>query len=67
MDENGYPIDGYKVRYAHNEEMSEATEAVPSVVRDEGFDRCDLRHLRKLKYYFQAPSFTHESMAYSIL
>lgn len=23
-------------------------------VRDNGFDSCDIRHLRKLKYYFQA-------------
>lgn len=31
VDENGYPIDGYMVRYAHDEDMSSAIEAVPSV------------------------------------
>ena len=32
VDENGYPITGYLLRYAHEEDMAEATEAVPRVV-----------------------------------
>lgn len=32
MDENGYPISGYRLRYAHAEDMVDAVEAVPTVV-----------------------------------
>ena len=53
VDENGYPITGYRLRYAHTEDMADPVEAVPAVVRDNGFDTCDIRHLRKLKYHFQ--------------
>ncbi|CAK9049049.1 unnamed protein product [Durusdinium trenchii] len=63
VDENGYPITGYLLRYAHEEDMAEATEAVPRVVRDNGFDSCDIRHLRKLKYYFQAAAINQLGIA----
>ncbi|CAJ1380191.1 unnamed protein product [Effrenium voratum] len=32
-------------------------------VRDKGFDTCDLRHLRKLKYFFQAAAMNRMGMA----
>lgn len=63
VDENGYPITGYLLRYAHAEDMADAVEAVPTVVRDNGCDSCDIRHLRKLKYYFQAAAINQLGMA----
>eukprot|EP00437_Effrenium_voratum_P067353 CAMPEP_0181499752 /NCGR_PEP_ID=MMETSP1110-20121109/54834_1 /TAXON_ID=174948 /ORGANISM="Symbiodinium sp., Strain CCMP421" /LENGTH=84 /DNA_ID=CAMNT_0023627975 /DNA_START=102 /DNA_END=353 /DNA_ORIENTATION=+ len=43
VEENGYPITDYRLRYAHTEDMADAVEAVPAVVRDKGFDTCDIR------------------------
>ncbi|CAE7765446.1 TTN, partial [Symbiodinium pilosum] len=63
VEENGYPITGYRLRYAHTEDMAEPVEAVPAVVRDKGCDTCDIRHLRKLTYYFQVAAINHLGMA----
>ncbi|CAK9048820.1 unnamed protein product [Durusdinium trenchii] len=37
--------------------------AVSATVRDNGFDSCDIRHLRKLKYYFQAAAINQLGIA----
>jgi len=63
VEENGYAVTDYRLRYAHTEDMADAVEAVPAVVRDKGFDTCDIRHLRKLKYYFQVAAINQLGMA----
>eukprot|EP00927_Polykrikos_kofoidii_P046790 TRINITY_DN40922_c0_g1_i1.p1 TRINITY_DN40922_c0_g1~~TRINITY_DN40922_c0_g1_i1.p1 ORF type:complete len:462 (+),score=88.52 TRINITY_DN40922_c0_g1_i1:71-1387(+) len=51
--ENGFPVTKHLLRFSYKRDMSEATELEPVVERKDGVERTDLRHLRKLRYFFQ--------------
>jgi hypothetical protein len=53
--ENGFEVERHLLRYAHKPDMVDAVlvEPQPQVVRRDGLDQCDLRHLKKTEYYFQ--------------
>lgn len=50
---NGYPVTGHLVRFAHSPDMAGAVEMIPELFRKDAYDCCDIRHLRRRKYYFQ--------------
>ncbi|CAE8735604.1 unnamed protein product [Polarella glacialis] len=62
-EENGYPLTGHLLRYAHTPDMEKPVEIQPTVVRKDGCDTCDIRHLRKLKYHFQVAAINKMGMA----
>jgi len=52
-EENGFEVTRHVVRCGHSGDMSDAQEMEPAVERKNGADICNLRHLKKLQYFFQ--------------
>lgn len=63
VEENGYEVTSHLLRFAHMPEMEGAVEAVPAVIRCDSFDYCDIRHLKKLNYFFQVAAVNKMGMA----
>lgn len=62
-EERGFQVTRHLLRFSYSEDMSNATELEPVVERQKGNDRTDLRHLRKLRYFFQVASFNIKGMS----
>jgi len=63
VEENGYGVTKHLLRFAHTPDMAGAVEMTPVVMREGENDACDIRHLRKLKYYFQVAAINKMGMA----
>jgi hypothetical protein len=61
--ENGYPVTTHVLRLSFNADMGNFTEITPDVRRKDGFDQTDLRHLNKVKYYFQVAAINSKGMS----
>eukprot|EP00933_Yihiella_yeosuensis_P084078 TRINITY_DN9844_c1_g1_i1.p1 TRINITY_DN9844_c1_g1~~TRINITY_DN9844_c1_g1_i1.p1 ORF type:complete len:446 (+),score=71.39 TRINITY_DN9844_c1_g1_i1:60-1397(+) len=62
-EENGYDVTSHVLRYSFVGNMENPVELVPDVERKAGFDRCDIRHLQKHKYYFQVSAINKMGMS----
>jgi len=60
---NGFEVTRHLVRYSHTSDMAAVVEIEPAVVRKNGFDTCNLRHLQKTQYYFQIAAFNKMGMS----
>lgn len=63
VEENGYSATSHLLRFAHMPDMDGAVELTPVVFREGDNDACDIRHLRKFKYYFQVAAINKMGMA----
>mmetsp|Transcript_19507 Transcript_19507/g.56743 ORF Transcript_19507/g.56743 Transcript_19507/m.56743 type:complete len:449 (+) Transcript_19507:67-1413(+) len=50
---NGYEVTWHVLKFANKPDLSDAQEMEPTVIRKDGLDTADLRHLKKERYYFQ--------------
>jgi hypothetical protein len=63
-EENGFKVTKHLLRFSYKPEMTEPIELPDiTVVRKDGVDRTDLRHLRKLTYFFQVASINIKGMS----
>eukprot|EP00440_Ansanella_granifera_P063295 gb/GFBE01068635.1/.p1 GENE.gb/GFBE01068635.1/~~gb/GFBE01068635.1/.p1 ORF type:complete len:444 (+),score=96.36 gb/GFBE01068635.1/:1-1332(+) len=63
VEENGYALTSHVLRFAHTPDMAGAVEVVPAVIREKDDDTCDIRHLRKKRYFFQVAAINKMGMA----
>jgi len=63
VEANGYPVMGHLLRFAHDPNMPGAVQENPEVFRKGDYDCCDIRHLRKRKYYFQVAAMNQMGQA----
>mmetsp|Transcript_59963 Transcript_59963/g.126953 ORF Transcript_59963/g.126953 Transcript_59963/m.126953 type:complete len:493 (+) Transcript_59963:78-1556(+) len=62
-EENGYAVTEHILRQATQEDMSDAQETTPAVVRKRTVDQCELKHLRKAVYWFQMAAINELGMS----
>jgi len=60
---NGFPVNKHLIRFSYKKDMSDPIELEPTVVRHQGQDRADIRHLKKLQYFFQVACFNVKGMS----